>query len=118
APLLQPNSQPRICTPDLPSQSLRQVGAEVGGWVLGTTKISTNLPPVAPDSGPRAADRSSSSPLYSAGTLAIVEDHPKVRELALGSCLLLHQPKSITAQMEIPTFSCSCSSCIVLFPIG
>uniref|UniRef100_A0A8C0JAU8 Uncharacterized protein n=1 Tax=Chelonoidis abingdonii TaxID=106734 RepID=A0A8C0JAU8_CHEAB len=102
APLLQPNPQPRICTPDLPSQSLKQVGVEVGGRVLGTTKISTNLPPMAPGSGPLAANQSSSSLLYSAGTLAILEDHPKVRELALGSCLLLHQPKSITAQMEIP----------------
>uniref|UniRef100_A0A8C3H8E5 Uncharacterized protein n=1 Tax=Chrysemys picta bellii TaxID=8478 RepID=A0A8C3H8E5_CHRPI len=68
----------------------------------------------APGSGPLAAGRSRCSPLapgswccwpwapspallslYSAGTLAILEDHPKVREL----------PKSITAQMEIPSSS-------------
>jgi len=35
----------------------------------------------------------------------MLEDHPKVRGLAIGSWLPFHQPESITVHMEIPRLS-------------
>uniref|UniRef100_A0A7M4F4R6 Uncharacterized protein n=1 Tax=Crocodylus porosus TaxID=8502 RepID=A0A7M4F4R6_CROPO len=46
--------------------------------------------------------------LYAAGALAVLEDQPKVRELAVGSWLPFCWPKSITVPVEIPIFLSNC----------
>ncbi|XP_008589788.1 PREDICTED: MAP3K7 C-terminal-like protein, partial [Galeopterus variegatus] len=42
------------------------------------------------------------SVLCSATSLAMLEDHPKVSELATGDWVLTQKPKSITVPVEIP----------------